>query len=270
MIQTEAQRQFYLGSAGIRLWYAREPLPGAASSPAFVFPEPDKVVHSPSFAPSRAPVEAEKNGSPAASVAANKKGVQRIASLQALMEGKEEPSAQPKQPPDQGLSELSVPSPEGSEVTVASPQEVEAPAVAVSLGVFFGSKYVLIADITREASLSLQETLAANIVKSLGDGQLKPVDWVHWPVFNNRVVPGNSLSDLKAVVQYVLRDIDDRKVIVLGTGEGLDRSGVEAGWLFKALGRAPDVKSIHSLAALASNPPLKRSLWEQLKPLAQK
>lgn len=275
MIQTEAQRQFYLGSAGIRLWYAREPLPGAASSPAFVFPEPDEVVHSPSVAPGPAHVEAAKSRSPvASSVAANKKGVQRIASLQALMEGREEPStqqsAQPKQPPGQGLSELSVPSPEGSEVTVASPQEVEEPEVALNLGVFFGSKYLLIADISREASLSLQETLAANILKSLGDGQLKPAGWVHWPVFNNRVVPGNSLSDLRAVVQHVLRDIDDRKVIVLGAGEGADKSGAEAGWLFRALGRAPDVKSMHSLAALAGNPSLKRSLWEQLKPLAQK
>ncbi|WP_298449609.1 2-isopropylmalate synthase [uncultured Marinobacter sp.] len=274
MIQTEAQRQFYLGLAGIRLWYAREPLPGAASSRAFVFPEPDEVVHSPSVAPGPAPVEAAKNRSPAASDAANKKGVQRIASLQALMESKEEPSAQqsaqPKQPPEQGLPEISVPSPEGSEVTVASPHDAEEPAVALSLGVFFGSKYVLIADISREASLNLQETLAANILKSLGDGHLKPVGWVHWPVFNNRVVPGNSLSDLRAVVRHVLRDIEDRKVIVLGADEGADRSGAEAGWLFKALGRAPDVKAMHTLAALASNPSLKRSLWEQLKPLAEK
>ncbi|AHI30337.1 hypothetical protein [Marinobacter similis] len=37
MIQTETERQFYLGAAGIRLWYARDALPGAAASPDFEF-----------------------------------------------------------------------------------------------------------------------------------------------------------------------------------------------------------------------------------------
>lgn len=274
MTQTEAQRQFYLGTAGIRLWYAREPLPGAAPSPEFVFPEPDEALHHPAVAPGLAPVEATKVRAPADRSTANKKGVQRIASLQALMENKAEPSTQqPTQPKptDPSLSEVSVPSPEHLAVVAESAQEIEEPSVeALSLGVFYGSKYLLIADISREASLSLQETLAANILKSLGEGQLKPVDWIYWPVFNNRVVPGNSVSDLTSVMQHVLRDIGDRKVIVLGGAEDVDRGDVKAGWLFNALGRAPDVKSAHSLAALASNPVLKRSLWEQLKPLVQK
>jgi hypothetical protein len=34
----EAERQFYLAMFGVQLWYAREPLLGAAPSPEFVFP----------------------------------------------------------------------------------------------------------------------------------------------------------------------------------------------------------------------------------------
>ena len=33
VIGNEAERQFYLAAAGIRMWYARESLPGAAPSP---------------------------------------------------------------------------------------------------------------------------------------------------------------------------------------------------------------------------------------------
>ena len=38
-MHTEAARQFYLGVAGVRMWYAREPLPGAAPSPEYDFSE---------------------------------------------------------------------------------------------------------------------------------------------------------------------------------------------------------------------------------------
>ena len=47
MMMPEAERQFYLGKAGIHLWYARKALPGAAPSPEFAFPEheePELVV----------------------------------------------------------------------------------------------------------------------------------------------------------------------------------------------------------------------------------
>lgn len=37
----EALRQFAMGVAGVRLWYARSPLPGAAPSPDYDFGEPD-------------------------------------------------------------------------------------------------------------------------------------------------------------------------------------------------------------------------------------
>ncbi|MDS1311970.1 2-isopropylmalate synthase [Marinobacter xiaoshiensis] len=271
MIQTESQRQFYLGSAGVRMWYARAPLPGAAPSPEFVFPEPDEVVQHPAGGPRLAPVENARVRVPTDRSTANKKGVQRIASLQALMESKAVPTAQQPNPPKQSQSEVSDPSPEHSSETAEPYPDIGLSAVeALSLGVFYGSRCLLIADISQEASLSLQETLATNILKSLGDEKLEPVAWVRWPVFKNRVVPGNSLSDLKAVMQHVLRDMDDRKVIVLGGDEGIDEADPTAGWLYSALGRAPEVKSTHSLAALASNPGLKRSLWELLKPLAQK
>ncbi|KKL72136.1 hypothetical protein LCGC14_2087950, partial [marine sediment metagenome] len=89
MIRTEAQRQFYLGLAGVRLWYAREPLPGAAPSPEFLFPEPDEQATpfvSGKVKNASAPAEeAVLNPAPAAPET-GKRGAQRIANLQALMD----------------------------------------------------------------------------------------------------------------------------------------------------------------------------------------
>lgn len=268
MTQTEAQRQFYLGSAGIRLWYAREPLPGAAPSPEFIFPEPDEPACQPLVGPGPALTEKAQARPQTDRPHVDKKGVQRLASLQALMENKPEAVGQSPDPSPAPVTELPSAALEGSDETS---QKVElSPTEAFSLGVFVGAKHILVADISREASLQLQETLAGNILKSLGEVQPKPVDLVHWPVFNNRVVPGNSLSDLGAVMKHVLRDLDGQKVIVLGGGGEIAGGSGYAGWLPEVLGRAPDIKTDHSLAALASNPALKRLLWEQLKPLVQK
>lgn len=264
MIQTETQRQFYLGSAGIRLWYAREPLPGAAPSPEFIFPKPDELEREPSTGSVTLPVDSAAARVPAHRSSANKKGAQRIAGLQALMEDKPESAGDS---PVQSAAPAGILPSGAPENAKELPPDVAVPAIeAFKVGVFFGSTHVLVSDISGEASLRLQETLAANILKSLGEVQLKPTALVSWPVFNNRLVPGNSLSDLSAVMHHLLRDLDGHKVIFLGGSQG----GANASWLFEVLGGAPDVQMEYSLAALASNSSLKRSLWEQLKPLVQK
>ncbi len=266
MIQTETQRQFYLGVAGIRLWYAREPLPGAAPSPKFQFPEPDQLEHQP--ARGEIPVVGlpAKAKTAALSSDASQRGIKRIASLQALMENKKEPApneeVQEPQPPvvEGQFSQVS----EGTVVTVPESQDGTGQTLSLSMCVFSGDHYILIAHISKEASLRLQETLAANILKSLGEKSLGVSEWVQWPVFNNRLVPGSSLADLQSVMAQVFNDAGAKKVIVLGALEGA-RTG--SGWLVEALKRAPDVEYEHSLAELASNPGLKRSLWQLLKPL---
>lgn len=270
MIQTEAHRQFYLGVAGIRLWYAREPLPGAAPSPEFHFPEPGEPVHQ--AVSGHAPVVAvpAKAKVPKLSSEASRRGAQRIASLQALMGNKAEPAPVIEtEKPLPAVKDGRSPEHIAEEGGTAIPelQGRAAPALSLSMGVFTGHGYVLVTRISKEASLRLQETLATNIMKSLGEPQVSAPDWVHWPVFNNRLVPGGSLADLKSVMAQVLGGAADKKVIVLGLEAG---SGVERGWLADVIERAPDVVSEHSLAELASNPGLKRLLWQQLKPLAIK
>lgn len=267
MIQTEAQRQFYLGVSGIRLWYAREPLPGAAPSPEFQFPEPDEPVHQPVLG--EVPVAAVSTKAKAAPLSseASQRGIQRIASLQALMENKKEPGPNnevPEQRPPVAADEPSEES-ENSVAPVPDLQRGTAQALSLSMGVFSSDRHILIAHISKEASLRLQETLATNILKSLGERQLDKPEWIHWPVFNNRLVPGSALTDLKSVMAQVLAGSSDKKVIVLGPLEG---AGTVGGWLADILQRVPNVETEHSLAELASNPGLKRSLWQQLKPLA--
>lgn len=274
MIQTEAQRQFYLGVAGIRLWYAREPLPGAAPSPEFYFPEPEDAVE-------QAIANAVPVGEGAASIVApssapskpksNQQGLQRIASLQALMASKEEV---------QGRASQEAPAPKPAVVADSRSvggervdEPIEAPQVApdtaptLNMGVLTGSRYMLIASVSDEASLRLQETLASNILKSLGDSLAQPVEWLRWPVFNNRLVPGGSTADLASVVRHVLRDAADRNIVSIGQAMGSD-GVIGSGWLSDVIERLPDVDFEHSLVELASDPSLKRALWQRLKPLA--
>lgn len=261
MIQTEAQRQFYLGVAGIRLWYAREPLPGAAPSPELQFPEVEEPEHL--ATPGVRGLPGKVKSVPLTSEA-SQQGVKRIASLQALMENKKEPApSDPQELPSAAVVASTEGAGDGAtvvpEATWSSGQ-----ALSLNMGVFFGAKHILIAHISKEASLRLQETLAANILRSLGEQQSLATEWVQWPVFNNRLVPGSALADLKSVMMQVLGGAGSKKVIVLGRLEG---TGAGSGWLPDVLERVPEVEFEHSLALLASNPGSKRALWQQLKPL---
>ncbi|WP_417519855.1 2-isopropylmalate synthase [Marinobacter sp.] len=273
MIQTETRRQFYLGIAGIRLWYAREPLPGAAPSPELQFgnlDEPEQPLVSSSVPAAREPANSGGQKPDSVMSRSNKRGVQRIASLQALMEDKTVPSGKelpaPKLP-----SEAAPPSSDLQNNAESEPQPKgrEAKSLNLNLAVFSGERYILIASVSKEASLRLQETLATNILKSLGEEQSKPAEWVQWPVFNNRLVAGGSAAHLMSVMNHVLRDSGSKKVIVLGS---IDGTGVETeadGWLAEVLDRSPDIRCEHSLAELAGNPGAKRSLWQNLRPLVR-
>ncbi|PCM43860.1 hypothetical protein [Marinobacter sp. ANT_B65] len=268
MTPTEVHRQFYLGAAGIRLWYAREPLPGAAPSLEFEIPEPDMPVWPQLTAPGSSLSKGSGTANrvpgsvPLPSAGPDQRGGQRIAGLQALMEQKEgadgkEPSAQ-KSPVKAGL-------PSGDEQGAAGPMPVPQVPLAqmpnLNIRVFSGEGHVLIADISKDASLGLQEALAENILKSLGDVQLGSAKWVQWPVFNNRLVAGRGHADLVSIIKNILSDSTSKKLIVLGSGV----MGGSDGWLAEALERAPDIESEYSLAELASNSGFKRSLWQKLK-----
>lgn len=274
MIHTEVQRQFYLGVAGIRLWYAREPLPGAAPSPEFHFPKPDEPAQP--LTSSRAqgsvtPVKAIGPKPASISSGSNQRAVQRIASLQALMEEKEGVAAGKEPPVQKSLASADLRSgnSQDSAVQALVPQVQADKTLSLNIGVFSGERHVLIASISKEASLRLQEALAVNILRSLGEEPLKPADWIQWPVFNNRLVAGGSVTDLMSVMKHVLPAAPRKKVIVLGSVGGADVDAGSDGWLVETLERSPDIQFEHSLAELASNPGSKRSLWQQLKPLVK-
>ncbi|WP_203301225.1 2-isopropylmalate synthase [Marinobacter sediminum] len=265
MIQTETERQFYLGAAGIRLWYARGALPGAAASPEFEFggDEAD-VVAEPWVEAAPAPSRSQPKAAPPVPGRSEADSA-RVANLQALMET---PVSKPARPQPSSSADAAA-----ETTTDAAPVE-EAPASsarevvpALNLQVWVGRKTAVVASVSKEASVRLQETLAENILKSVGERDLRSVGPIHWPVFNNVRAPGNSLSDLRAVLAYALSDLDGRKLIALGVTAPDDYRGDES-WFQHIAGVSPEISFNHSLAELATSPALKRALWQELKPLA--
>ncbi|WP_417566055.1 2-isopropylmalate synthase [Marinobacter sp.] len=270
MIRSEAERQFYLGAAGIRVWYARQPLPGAATSPEFEFPEEASAAEVlPEIAQ---PVSdpggiSGKSARPVLSARHRNQGAARIADLQALMENGTEASEKPASeiPEQKSLVEPGRDSPQPEPVNKIAAGVPWTPVGKVNLMLWVGDNIVLIAAMSAEASTRLQEILALNILKSLGEQRPRFLGQVRWPVFNNLLVPGNSTGDLVEVIGNVLSGVDRQKVVLLG-GE----AETEKDWLTKALGRDVAVSFQYSLAELASEPAIKRSLWHRLKALADR
>ncbi|WP_296933813.1 hypothetical protein [uncultured Marinobacter sp.] len=136
------------------------------------------------------------------------------------------------------------------------------PSESVNLMVWAGRGVALIGGMSGDASSRLQEALALNILKSLGEDQPRVLGQVSWPIFNNLLVPGNSGHDLVEVMRSVLSGLEGQKVVVLQGGEKSAQS-----WLVEALGREATVWFPHTIAEIAGNPALKRSLWQQIRPL---
>lgn len=267
---SEAERQFYLGVAGIRTWYAREPLPGAAPSPAFEFPE---EAGPPAF------VEPEARGATATSV--NRKpapevagrAVERIAHLQALMAGENAPvnTSAPETTTGSGPDDVASRQPSADDVNEVPGELNQAPAegadLRVALGFWAVDDVLLLGGLSDDASARLQDSLAGNILKALGyAGQVK-ADCLRWPVFANPLVPGNGFSDFTRVLKSLAGECDGRRIILLGVLPAelpADRDS----WLASTLGQVA-VDFPHTLAELAAAPSYKRELWKQLKPLTR-
>jgi len=269
MIRTEAQRQFYLGVAGVRLWYARSPLPGAAPGPEFEFPE--EV----SAATGELRAVREPTAGVSSAIASKPAGKStkppRAVNLQALMErSAPEPSGATAIPPSTGPEAKS--GQEAGTPANDSRQSTGEPEAApfrqkLNLCLWVGRRFVLVSDLSGEASLRLQETLAANILMSIGDRDPQVLGPVLWPVFNNPLLPGNRLPDLVDVLQGVLEPLDGQQVILLGVPDS-GAEATEGHWFARALGREPEMVFPHTLAELAGNPGLKKKLWQLLKPFA--
>ena len=298
----EAERQFYLAMAGVQLWYARKPLPGAAPSPEFVFPlerdstnavlpipagNPSAPVHAPSSAhlPKAKPL---RRADPAAAA--------RIADLQSLMKtGKTEVRQLDRRPnpvEDVPASTRLAPDPMPAPVMDASPLVEISPLPAVlspttrnsdqvvptaeplkvTLALWQGRHVSLIAALSSDASAKLQQALAHNILRSLGEKELSESVTVHWPVFNNLLVPGNQPQDLLGVLKPILSGLSAHQLIVLGVNAdgraGADHAAALAPfWLTEALPtlKQPPVAFSFSLAELAAQPQYKRDLWSTIR-----
>jgi len=260
VIGTEAERQFYLAAAGIRMWYAREPLPGAAPSGDFDFVEFDSV-------PAAIPEPESMSAQPSARTGRSK---DHIAKLQSLMDTKKppEPAPEPEKVQVQtGTPELEAPA-QDIQPAARGPQDeplVDAPVdqsrqeiPRVTLQTWVGKHVMLMAVLSDESSLALQQTLAGNILKALGEASPRTLDVVRWPLFNNAGISLNDIDHLVDVVSGQLETYKDKVVVSLGE---------DSGWLTAALGKQPEVCFAASLANLAGTPALKRDLWQLLKPI---
>ncbi len=136
------------------------------------------------------------------------------------------------------------------------------PSESVNLMIWAGSGVALIGAMSEDASNRLQETLALNILKSMGEARPRLLGHVSWPIFNNLLVPGNSGHDFAEVMRSVLSGLERQQVVVLQGGGDSGQS-----WLEEALGRDATLRFPHTLAEIAGNPTLKRVLWQQIRPL---
>ncbi|MDF0752176.1 2-isopropylmalate synthase [Marinobacter sp. 71-i] len=267
MMRSEAERQFYLGKAGIHLWYARKPLPGAAPSPEFTFPvednpEPEPVVIPPTRGATHPPRQRPE---------ADGIGKDRLAGIQALMaESKAKSpdvpaSEERRESPDTVAESV----PETEPLVEAEPIEALGSGVGVPgqisahLGFWVSDRLVLISGVSDQASERLQDVLARNILAAVGEIRIDKWREVRWPVFGNSRVPGNSPDDFRDTLRVLSSDFGSRRVILLGVLVD-DLQPERADWLANVFGRA-SLDFPHTLAELAAVPAHKRELWQQLK-----
>ncbi|MEP1214781.1 MAG: hypothetical protein ABJM11_12155 [Marinobacter sp.] len=269
-MMTEAERQYYLGKAGIHLWYARAPLPGAAPSPEFRFPEADGAPEAESEL-----IVTRSSYSSAPHSRSQGPGKDRLAGLQALMGNteqsvrKESEGVKPAEPDNAGtigpptsVADMPLSGDVSQDTSAVAEPEPQA-QVDAHLGFWVSEHLVLVSGISDEASERLQHTLADNILASLGDSPVEAPHHICWPVFGNPRVPGNSVEDFQQVLRSMSKEFGSRKLILLGVMTD-DMAPVRSEWLAAALG-VPTVDFPRSLAELAAVPAYKRELWQQLK-----
>lgn len=272
MRYSEAERQFYLGMAGIRAWYAREPLPGAAPSPEFDFPEePDESALAEPLARG-IPAGAEAPGTRKPTGPETGQGVERLARLQAMMAGENTSGSHASTAPETEAkpeAETGAASTDGDDDAQEGlvPESVAKTALRVALGVWKVGDVLLLGEVSEDASARLQDSLANNILKALGYEEPVKAECLRWPVFANPLVPGNSFTDFTRVLKSLVGECDGRRIILLGVLEGKLPEDRDA-WLGSTLGE-PAVDFPYTLAELAAVPSYKRALWERLKPLVR-
>lgn len=240
------------------MWYAKRPLPGAAPSPEFQFPEEDWV---------EAPITGDPvmaTPLPAAKPSSARSAAPRSLNLQSLMA----PPAEAKHPAPVAAPEPALESAPESALPHSEKQISEGPlgpqtAVAVHLGFWSTDKTLLISQWSDEASERLQDALAGNLLKALHEKEPKQRRMLHWPVFRNPQIPGNSTEDFREVLSRMLAPHDQCSIILLGVMA--TEPDAQRHYCLQALLARADVDFAHSLAELSASPSQKRDLWHALK-----
>jgi len=251
----EAHRQFYLAAAGIRMWYAKRPLPGAAPSPEYQFADrdlPEKAAsHGEAEVALRPHVRAERSEDSARS---------RLLDLQSLM-------AQPLQAKPEPPVVPTIPEGAHEPVFKAEATSVELSGshalIAAHLGIWSTGKYLLISQWSDEASERLQDSLAANLLRALHQKEVGKRQMLHWPVFRNPRIPGNSANDFREVLSRMVSPHETCSIILLGV-LGSEQNEQRQHCLKPFLSQI-GVDFPHSLAELSVSPGQKRDLWNTLK-----
>lgn len=279
----EAQRQFAMGVAGVRLWYARAPLPGAAPSPDFDFDEPGGGAIDVPEAVAETPVAR----APRPASQASRQGLARLQGLMA------DTASRPSARSESGSSPV-VESGEGAAVdsggqaarqessagpqadvpveNVSSPQAGDAlagQAVAFHWRFWSGGQWLLVSRCPDNASRALEDRLATNILKALGE-DLTGREEVRWPVFGNPAVPGNDAAGAVDVLSAMAETVARPRQVWLGLVPEDSAQAAPEVWdrLCAPLGQAA-VSFPLSLAALSSDPDGKRRLWQALQQVGQ-
>jgi hypothetical protein len=253
MMNSETHRQFYLAAAGIRMWYAKRPLPGAAPSPDYQFtadetPEPDALYGEPEALPT--PVVRAKPAQAAPPTPVRPRSVD----LQSLMS--------PQSTPAESRVEEATSPPESEEI--AAPIAAEArSAIHANLTLWVTETFVLVSQWSDEASERLQDTLAKNLLSALGQSDAGERLVLRWPVFRNPNIPGNSPADFQQVLSRCLAPYPDRSIILLGVLS--DEQQDQREHCLQAALPQVEVDFAHSLAEIAATPAHKRDLWNALK-----
>lgn len=269
----EELRQFALGVAGVRLWYARSPLPGAAPSPEYDFGEEGgaeiegaesvtELARTASSPPQRTPS------------AASRQGLARLQGLLAEDGSRRVRETKGNEPPAVSSSEAVASPPPAVPDVEETAQAVEVSSAgsmlagkAVSLHWRFwhGGRWLLVSSSPDEAGYGLEDRLATNILKALGD-TVERTETLRWPVFSNPAVPGNDAAGAVEVLGALAKDVQVSRQLWLGLEPDNPESGDAVLWrsLLAPLGEAA-VSFPNSLAALSSDPASKRRLWRSLQ-----
>jgi hypothetical protein len=131
---------------------------------------------------------------------------------------------------------------------------------------WIGEQWLLVSSCPDTASRGLEDRLAANILRALGDG-VTAAEALRWPVFSNPAVPGNDAAGAVEVISGMAETIKRPRHLWLGLEPDDIDDPEEAGvWrqVIASLGEAT-VSSAASLAALSSDPGAKKALWRSLR-----